>query len=525
MKALRVPLVLPRLVLQTALGAPLVLDEAVAVAVAVLLDPIERGERGLLQVAHERRVVRPTPHLREQDEVERCRVDGAVVALVPCARRLAVAHLVHDLAGLRVARGIVFLRLEIGEDFECGTCSLGPEQQRLQARDDRVAAEDRHEPRNAGTRQPPDRAVVRAHAQGREVGDRLAERVPERVPRSAQLRHAQLPCGQRVAHAADLLAESEPREARRDELAVRQRDPLTVKPPALARRQREELHHPRAVDLAALGEDHLRLQRQLAVVRDHELVAALVVLDRAAIGQRFRTERVTEGEVEVLDGEDVREVGADVELHVELDGLHALVLEHERVLHPVADEALAPDREHVRSEPGRQWVAHEERRGEVLDLVGRQQQRTLAVDRQLQRREEARVLGEQALHVAVQVAELVADAEGRAFEDAELLVHQLSVRSMRPPDDCASALTTSSSTLTRAGRVTTQTTHSAMSSGCMASTPSYTLRAVSSSPRKRTSEKSVCTSPGSTVQMWIGRPSRSSRSAYVNPRTANFDVT
>src|SRR5689334_1067041 len=289
--------------------------------------------------------------------------------------------------------------------------------------------------------------------------------MPQRVPRCAQLRNPQLPCGQRVAHAPDLLPEPQLREARRNELSVWQREHLDMQPPALARLEREVVHHPRAVDLAALGEDHLRLQRQLAVVGDEKLVAALVVLDRPAVWKRFRAQWVAQGEVEVLDGEDVREVGAHVELHVELDTLHALVLEH------------------------------------------------------------ARVLGEQPFHVAVQVSELVADAEGRAFEDAELLIHQLSVRSMRPPDDCASALTTSSSTFTRAGRVTTQTTHSAMSCGCIASTPSYTFRAVSSSPRNRTSEKSVCTRPGSTVQMWIGRPSRSSRSAYVNPRTANLEVT
>ena len=74
--------------------------------------------------------------------------------------------------------------------------------------------------------------------------------------------------------------------------------------------------------------------------------------------------------------------------------------------------------------------------------------------------------------IAVKVAPLVADAEGRAFEDAQLLIHQLSLRSMRPPEDCASALTTSSSTLTCGGRVTAKRTHSAMSSGRIASTPS-----------------------------------------------------
>ena len=107
--------------------------------------------------------------------------------------------------------------------------------------------------------------------------------------------------------------------------------------------------HLRAVDLSALREDHLRLQRQVAVVGDQELVPIRVVLDGLRIGQRLRARRVAEREVEVLDGEDVGEVAGDVELEVELDPLHALVLHGERVLHPVADEALAPDREHVRA--------------------------------------------------------------------------------------------------------------------------------------------------------------------------------
>src|SRR5207237_1805831 len=102
---------------------------------------------------------------------------------------------------------------------------------------------------------------------------------------------------------------------------------------------------------------------------------------------------------------------------------------------------------------------------------GREQQGPLGVDRHVQGREEACVLCEQALHVRAEVAELVADAKRRAFENAELLGHG-QLRIIRAPDACASALTTSSSTLTCRGRVTAKRTHSAMSSGVIASTPS-----------------------------------------------------
>ena len=66
------------------------------------------------------------------------------------------------------------------------------------------------------------------------------------------------------------------------------------------------------------------------------------------------------------------------------------------VLHAVADEALARDRERVLRQPAGERVAQVERGGEVLDLARREQQRPLAVDGQPQQREEARVVREQA---------------------------------------------------------------------------------------------------------------------------------
>ena len=230
--------------------------------------------------------------------------------------------------------------------------------------------------------------------------------------------------------------------------------------------------HLGTVHLAALGEDHLRLQRQIAVVRDEELVSLLVVLVRPRRRQRLCPERVAERKVVVLDRKDVREVRGDLELEIELDRLHALVLDGERVLHPFTDEALAPDREHVLLETTCERVAHEERGGEVLDLVRREQQRALAVDGEPEAREEPRVLGEEALALVVEVTDLVADAERRAFEDSQLSGHQVSLRTMRPPEDCARALTTISSTLTCGGRVTANRMQSAMSSAFGASTPS-----------------------------------------------------
>src|SRR6266508_4427275 len=60
---LRVSGVLPRLVDEPTLGTALVLDEAVAVEVAVLVDPGEGAQGRLAQPAHERGVVGPAPDL------------------------------------------------------------------------------------------------------------------------------------------------------------------------------------------------------------------------------------------------------------------------------------------------------------------------------------------------------------------------------------------------------------------------------------------------------------------------------
>ena len=174
------------------------------------------------------------------------------------------------------------------------------------------------------------------------------------------------------------------------------------------------------LDLAALGEDHLRPRGAFAVgLLEHELVVLLLVARRDRLRQRLGARGVAEREVALLDREDVREVGPELQRELEGDRLHRLVLDDHVVLHAVADEAVPDDRERVLRQAAGERVAQEEGRREVLDLARREQQRRGAVDGQAEPREEARVVGEQALRLAGDVATLVADAEGRAFEDRQ----------------------------------------------------------------------------------------------------------
>ncbi len=194
-----------------------------------------------------------------------------------------------------------------------------------------------------------------------------------------------------------------------------------------------------------------------------------VVADRRERRKRLRALRVAEREVVLLHRHDVREVGAELEAELERDGFQRLVLERDVVLHPVAYEAQARDRDLVLVEPAGQRVAHVEGGRVVLDLRRGEQERPRFVDPQLQLGEEARVLGEEPGRPAVEVADVVADAERRAFEDRQ---RHWSSRTMRTAEDCASAFTTSSSMFTCGGRVTANTTQSATSSAVSAATPS-----------------------------------------------------
>ena len=151
-----------------------------------------------------------------------------------------------------------------------------------------------------------------------------------------------------------------------------------------------------------------------------------------------------------LHRDDVREIGLGLEGHLDLERLGALVAKRDPLLHPGADEALARDRDRVARQAVRGAVPEVERRPEVLDAARGEQERSRAADSEDESREEAGVVREEPARLGGDVPAVVADAEGRSFEDRE---HYEALRTIRPPLDWARALITISSMFTCSGRV------------------------------------------------------------------------
>jgi hypothetical protein len=334
----------------------------------VLLDPGEGGHRRFLEVTYERVVVGPAPDLGEEDQVQRRGVDRAVVALEPVLRSLAAPDLVHDLARLGVDRLVVLGRLKVGEDLERAAGELRAEEQGLETRDQRVAAEDGHEPRHAGRREVAE-AVASAQPERGEVGHRAREDVVEVVPGRAQPRDPKVPGRERGLDPLALLAEALPHHVWPHRVAPQHRDNVEAELPCLPRLELDPIPDLPGLDVTALGQDHLRAGKA-GVVVEHELVLLLLVASLCRQRQGDRLERVAEREVVVLDREDVREVARELEGELERDLLLALVLDAEVVLHSLADEAVPADRDAVLGKVAGDRVPEEVGGGVVLGAAG-----------------------------------------------------------------------------------------------------------------------------------------------------------
>ena len=179
----RVVRILPALVREAFLAHAVIFDEIVAVGVGRPIDPAERRldrrpqflQRGEVAGAVEIKS-------RERDEQRRC-VDAAVVALerdLAQRRHLAAAHLVHDLAGLRVVRRVDDGGLGRGKPAQHAARHARIEPQHFDRGDDAVAAERRRIPGDAGVGIRPLRRLGYQHVK---IGHRAAQHFVEHVVR------------------------------------------------------------------------------------------------------------------------------------------------------------------------------------------------------------------------------------------------------------------------------------------------------------------------------------------------------
>ena len=179
--------VLPALVRQPRLRPAPVLDETVAVEVAVQVEPLEGGVDRAAQLPEQLERARPRALAAEHAEEERRRVDAPVMAgKGRFAERGGLSHaqLVQDLPGLLVAR-VVGAPAEPGrEQAQRPRGDVGREAQRLEAGDQAVAAEQRGEP---GDPSRVVRAAVEVRAEQLEVEQRALE---DAVEQAVVRRHA-----------------------------------------------------------------------------------------------------------------------------------------------------------------------------------------------------------------------------------------------------------------------------------------------------------------------------------------------
>ena len=322
----------------------------------------------------------------------------------------------HDLARLGVDRGVILGRLQPRELAQRGAGEILAEQERLQARDDRVASEHGHEPRQPGGDQLPvaagpqpqrgeivDRPVVRALRAAARSSSASA-RVCRQVRRDASTRR---PSAGSATTAVSASAASSPGATLQVEL------PLAV----WSERRRGSRGR---VPCACLGcEEVTSVTRSDDRVGEAQAETLGVVLGREpGPGSGSLSAAAPEAEIVRLDGEDVGEVGLQLQLDVELDrrargGCGRRVAPRARRRSVVS--ARSPARP-ARSPPasglrltvgGRVWISS----------PPGQERGPGAVDEQDEARQEASVVGKEPGRWDVDVAALVDDAERGSGEN------------------------------------------------------------------------------------------------------------
>ena len=415
-----VPGVLPALVLEAGLLVPaLIPDVPVAHQVGVLVDPVQRRPRLAFELVNEACVTRPALVLVEKHDVEGRGIGGAVVRRVrPLFEggHLAVAHLVGDAAGILVAEIVDPGSLPVSERTQRRGGELRRERERLEAREDAVAAEHGHEPRQTGGRKrlAPSRDG-RREAQCREVDEAPPVRRLQRVQvafEPGRLLEPGLQAALHVRPGPSLAA----RVLRPDVRSARTggRDHVEVGCPLTAGLDMSGEGQAVLVDLRRrAGRDRGRTLKRLALVSEHQPL----LLDPRGVAPLLLEC--------VLDLEQVGEVAGGIDADGEVDGMLVVIQDRELFVEPVSDRAPADHRQ-LRVDVHRARTRYEEEaRLEVLEVVDRERIQLLAVHGQDPPGEEAGVEREQAGRIGerrLDVAARVTDHKRVAVEDRDEIV-------------------------------------------------------------------------------------------------------
>jgi hypothetical protein len=228
---------------------------------------------------------------------------------------------VQDLSRLRIAKWIVLARLQDRQRAQCCRRQLGHERQRLEAGEQAVPAEHRHEPGQARRGQGAGRDAG-LEAEGRQVDQAAAIDLVQGIPAGDQPRGTRDPRRQVLVPGGIHEGSCHPRA-----LHV-----LDVRPPP-ARRD-VEAHRPRRLrgDLHLERESVLPNLALLVALDDrfaHEILAPVAERERAAVHVAVELADLRQL---VLHLEQIGEVGGDVELDLDLDGLLAVIFDLDRLL-------------------------------------------------------------------------------------------------------------------------------------------------------------------------------------------------
>ena len=376
----------------------------------------EHGPRLVLELAHQPGVSAPAFVFVHQHHEERGRVGVAVVGGVrPFLERgeLAVAHLVKDAARVLVPEVVELRSLPGGQSSQRGRREVRREGQRLKAGEDRIAAEQGHEPGKSCGRERvagDDRCL---ETQRGEVDQAATVSGPEGVRVAVEDGRARHPGVEIVGHRV-CPGRSRPSpegffRMHRHTRVVGDHAKLG-RPPLLGADRHLEGQALRVDHRRLVGSDPRLACEGLPLVTEHQAV----VLDDVRV-----VTLLLQG---VLDLEEIGEVRSHLDPHLERHRVGPMIQDGQGLVEPLGHRAPTDDR-HVGVDVDRAGPRHQEEAClVVLQVVGRERVEPLAVDGQHPSREVTGVEREQPGRVGergLDVTPLVADHEDVAVEDLD----------------------------------------------------------------------------------------------------------